>query len=156
MAPRTLDAIIAAHPFFAGLGADVCRMIAGCGRNVRFDAGVRIYRQGDPADVFYLIRYGRVALEMAGGGTPLVYETLGDGDILNASWLVPPHVCRSDARALVLTRAIALDAVCLRGKCDADHHLGYELMMRFVPVVVERLANARLQAMDLYGSGAAR
>lgn len=151
---RTLDEIVARHPFFAGLGDEVCRMIAGCGRNVRFDAGARIYRQGDPADTFYVIRHGRVALEMPRGGRPLVYQTLGDSDILNASWLVPPYVCRSDARAVVVTRAIALDAVCLRGKCDADHHLGYELMKRFVPVVIERLAHARLQAMDLYGEGA--
>lgn len=147
--------MIAAHPFFKGLSADVCRMIAGCGKNVRFDPGQRIYRQGDPADTFYVIRIGRVALEVQAGGKPTIFDTLSDNDILNASWLVPPYVCQSDARAVAVTRAISLDAVCLRGKCDADHNLGYELMKRFVPVVVERLTNARLQALDVYGSGSA-
>jgi len=47
-------------------------------------------------------------------------------------------------------RAIGIDARCLRGKCDADHHLGYELMMRFMPVLIERLNAARMQALDVY------
>lgn len=150
METKSLDRIIADHPFFRGLPAEICALIAGCGRNVHFRASDRIYRQGDPADTFYVIRHGRVALEMSGAGNAIVYQTASEGDILNAAWLVPPYRCTSDARAVETTRAIAFDAVCLRGKCDADHHLGYELMKRFVPVMVERLAQARLQAMDIY------
>ncbi|HKK30303.1 MAG TPA: cyclic nucleotide-binding domain-containing protein [Alphaproteobacteria bacterium] len=155
METKSLDQLIAAHPFFQGLSSDICALIAGCGHNVRFDAGQRIYRKGDPADIFYVIRHGRVALEMPSGGRPTVFETLGGDDILNASWLVPPYQCASDARAVETTRAIAFDAVCLRGKCDADHHVGYELMKRFVPVMVDRLSHARMQAMDLYSPAAA-
>jgi CRP/FNR family cyclic AMP-dependent transcriptional regulator len=147
-----LDELIAAHPFFRGLPADTCRMIAGCGRNVHFAAGERIFRSGDPADAFYVIRHGSVALEFSGPRGPVVFETLHENEILNTVWLVPPYRCRSDARALEPVRAIALDAVCLRGKCDADHDLGYELMKRFVPMLLERLDHARVQAADLYGA----
>jgi CRP-like cAMP-binding protein len=147
---HSLNHIIARHPFFDGLSDEACDLIAGCGKNVLFEPGDRIYRQDDPADTFYVIRHGRVALEMPGAGQAYVFQTLGDGDVLNASWLVPPYRCTSDARAVETTRAFAFDAVCLRGKCDADHDLGYELMKRFVPVMIERLSHARLQAMDIY------
>ncbi|MCA8929005.1 MAG: cyclic nucleotide-binding domain-containing protein [Alphaproteobacteria bacterium] len=150
---KSLDRIIAAHRFFQGLSPAACALIAGCGRNVHFRPGHRLYRQGDPADTFYVIRHGKVALEMPGAGPATVFQTVGPGDILNASWLVPPYRCTSDARAMETTRAIAFNAVCLRDKCDQDHDLGYELMKRFVPVVIERLSHSRLQAMDLYAAG---
>ena len=51
--------------------------------------------------------------------------------MLGWSWLFPPYLWSSDARAVGVTRAVALDGVCLRGKCDADPRLGYELMRRF-------------------------
>ncbi len=156
METTPLDRIVASHPFFQGLSPDICALIAGCGRNVHFKPGGWIFRQGDSADAFYVIRHGKVALEMPGAGQAIVFQTVGEGDILNASWLVPPYRCASDARAVEVTRAIAFDAVCLRGKCDQDHHLGYELMKRFVPVMVERLTHARMQALDLYAPEAAR
>ena len=56
-----------------------------------------------------------------------------------------------DAKALELTRAIAMDAACLRGKCEGDHDLGYEMMKRFMPVLIQRLHATRLQILDVYG-----
>ncbi|EED36821.1 cyclic nucleotide-binding protein [Luminiphilus syltensis NOR5-1B] len=153
MAKKDLEEIIAQEPFFRGLNADFCKTIARCGKHVRFDKGQIIYRQGDPADTFYVIRHGYVALEFPGGGRAMVHQTLHDGDLANAEWLVAPYRCLWDARAVAATVAIALDAACLRGKCDDDHDLGYELMKRFVPLVVERLSHAKLQALDVYGEG---
>ena len=54
------------------------------------------------------------------------------------------------ACAIDLTRAIGMDAACLRGECEADHHLGYEMMKRFLPILVERLHATRLQILDVY------
>jgi hypothetical protein len=76
---------------------------------------------------------------------------LGEGEILGVSWLVPPYRWDFDARAVGLVRAVAFDAACLRGKCEADHDLGYELMKRFVPELVRRMQAARLQSLNLYG-----
>jgi hypothetical protein len=52
-----------------------------------------------------------------------------------------------------LSRLVSFDAICLRGKLDADPALGYAMYKRFVRVIAERLANARLQMLDLYGAG---
>ena len=76
------------------------------------------------------------------------------GDILGWSWLFPPYRTMFDARALGVVRTLAFDAACLRGKCEQDHTLGYELLGRFAPVMLGRLQATRLQLMDVYGSAA--
>jgi hypothetical protein len=81
-----------------------------------------------------------------------VLQTLSAHDIVGVSWLIPPYRWAYDARAIELTRAIALDGACLRQKCEADHDLGYELMKRFVPILVQRLQASRLQMLDVYGT----
>jgi hypothetical protein len=56
------------------------------------------------------------------------------------------------ARAVELTRAIALDGKCLREKCEKDHDLGYELLKRFSNIIEQRLEATRLQLLDVYGN----
>ncbi len=149
-----LDRIVKEHPFFAAFEPAHIQLLAGCARNHRFAAGEYLFREGDPADEFFLIRQGKVALEIAAPGkAPIVFETLGDGEVAGSSWLVPPYRWMFDARAQTLTRAIGMDAKCLRGKCDADHHLGYEMMRSVLSVLVKRLDHTRLQIVDVYGRG---
>jgi CRP-like cAMP-binding protein len=147
-----LDRIVSEHPFFAGLSAELRALVVGCASNHRFDAGQYLFHEGEAANRFFLIRHGRVALEIVAPGTaPIVFSTLGEGEIVGASWLVPPYRWTFDARAVELVRAIGIDAGCLRGKCEADHHLGYEMMKRFAPILVKRLQDTRLQILDVYG-----
>jgi CRP/FNR family transcriptional regulator, cyclic AMP receptor protein len=147
-----LEHILREHAFFADFAPEYSRLVAGCARNHRFNAGQYLYRGGEPANEFFLIRHGKVALELvAPGQAPMVFATLGEGEIVGASWLVPPYHWTFDARAVELVRAIGIDAACLRGKCDADHHLGYEMMKRFLPVFVKRLHATQLQILDVYG-----
>jgi len=151
-----LERIVLEHPFFAGLGAEFGQAISGCARNLRFAAGEYLFHEGEPADEFYLIRYGSVALEIHAPGQPaIVILTLREGDVLDASWLIPPYRWTCDARALELSRVLGVNAKCLREKCEADHDLGYELMKRFVSAMGERLRTAHLQAIDVYGQGRA-
>jgi CRP-like cAMP-binding protein len=151
---RGLETIVLAHPFFAGFEAELGELVSGCARNLRFEPGQYLFREGDDAKEFYLIRHGTVALEiLPPGRPPVVFATEREGDIVGTSWLVPPYRWRFDARAVELTRAIGIDAQCLRNKCEADHHLGYELMKRFLPAIVQQLDEARLQLLDLYGTG---
>jgi len=151
---ETIEQLLGKHPFFAGFDPEHGKLIAGCARNCVFKAGEYLLREGDPADSFFIIRLGRIALEIAAPGrAPVIVATLGEGEIVGASWLVPPYRCTFDARAMVLTRAIAIDARCLRGKCEADHHLGYEMMKRFLPVLAKRLRQTQLQILDVYGKG---
>lgn len=152
MSISTLEPSLASQPFFAGLSEPHLALLTGCASNVAFDAGDLIFREGQPADRFYLLRHGRVGLEIfAPAGGPLTIETLEEGEVLGFSWLFPPYKSRFDARALTLVRALSLDGACLRRKCEEDKALGYELVTRFAALVIARLESTRLQLLDVYG-----
>jgi CRP-like cAMP-binding protein len=156
MAVEGLERIVRAHPFFAGLDESFLELVVGCAKNVRFNAGKYMFREGGPADQFYLIREGRVALEIAAPGSGAVtFQTVGEGEIVGISWLFPPYRWNYDARVMEPVRAIAMDGLCLRNKCEAEHTLGYDVMKRLVPILVQRLQATRLQVLDVYGKPAA-
>lgn len=148
---ESLEPILTAHPFFKGLDQSYITLITGCASNVRFNEGKFIFREGEEAHQFYLIRQGKVAIELF---TPnrghITIETLDEGDIVGWSWLIPPYNWHFDAKALAATRAIALDGKCLRKKCEEDHDLGFELLKRFAHIMEQRLASTRIQLLDLY------
>jgi CRP/FNR family cyclic AMP-dependent transcriptional regulator len=148
---ESLEAIIAGHSFFSDLEDRYVQSLTGCAANVRFDAGTYLFRESEPANHFYLIRAGRAAIEIAAPPRkPIIVQTLGAGEILGWSWLVPPYEWRFHARAVELVRAIALDGRCLRARCEENHDLGYELLKRFSQVITHRLEATRLQLLDVY------
>jgi len=145
-----LERILREHSFFSGIKEEYVALLAGCAKNVRFEAGEYVFHEGGTADQLYLLRSGRVALQISAPERAVTIQTVGESDIVGASWLVPPYRWGFDAKALELTRAISLDATCLRGKCEDDHDLGYEMMKRFMPILLQRLQAARLQILDVY------
>lgn len=149
---KDLADMLAEHPFSRGLEPEQLALLVGCATNVRFKAGQAMFKAGDAADRFYLIRTGDVAIEIHEPGRGrLTVETVGEGDVVGWSWLVPPHRWLFDGRAVSACRAVSLDGACLRRKCEENHDLGYELLRRVAAVVGERLGGARLQLLDLYG-----
>ena len=156
-APQTLERVLMEHPLLKGCRPQYIQLLAGCASNVRFNAGEVVFRQGEEADLFYLIRQGRVALEVPDSdGSPIIVQTLTSGDVLGWSWAIAPYRWHFHARAVELTRAIALDGKCLRDKCEMDHDLGYEVMRRVTHVMEHRLQATRLQLLDVYGSVGSR
>lgn len=148
---ETLERIIAEHPFFAGLDHGFTKLMVGCAANVHFKAGTYIFKEGDPANTFYLIREGKAAVEVfAPQHKPIIISTLGVGEILGWSWLLPPFQWKFQARAVEDTRSIALDGKCLRTKCEENHDLGYEVLKRFAQIMEHRLEATRLQLLDVY------
>src|SRR3954468_22752095 len=132
MSVRGIDELLEGLPAFAALDADARQLIAGCARNAAVEQGTLLAREGRPADVFHVLRAGRVALEIATpAGGPLVVETLGDGEIVGWSWLFPPSRWHFDVPALTPLRVTTFDAACLRGKLESDHALAHQLLARF-------------------------
>ena len=148
---KSMADILAAHPLFAGLDKEITDLLGGCATNAHFAPGTHLFKEGEPADVFYLLRAGDVALElrMPGRGR-LTVETVHPGHLVGVSWMLPPYRWRFDARAVDDVRATGVDATCLRNKCDAEPALGYQVLQRFLPVVAERLESTRLRLLDLY------
>lgn len=151
--PRTIDTLVLEAPIFAGLDPGHAAQLAGCAQTTGWDAGEMLFREGDPSDAFYVVRHGRIALEVfvPSRGT-LTVETIETGEVVGWSWLFPPYRWHFDGRAVGSVRAIAVDGACLRKKCDDDPALGYDLMRRFSQVMLERLQATRLRLTDVYGA----
>jgi CRP/FNR family transcriptional regulator, cyclic AMP receptor protein len=149
---ETLEPLLSKHPFFEGIDSNYLKTLTGCASNVRFPGGQMIFKEGEEANQFFLLREGRVAIEVfVEARGPVTIQTLSAGEILGWSWLVPPYCWRFDARAVDEVRALALDGKCLREKCETDPRLGYELLKRFAVIISRRLEATRIQLLDLYG-----
>jgi CRP-like cAMP-binding protein len=133
---ETLERILREHPFFKEVKEHHLRAIIESATVVRFEPGDVIFREGDLAQSFYLIRTGKVVLQHACYRVePVTVLTVGQGEIAGWSWLFPPYRWRLTAIALEITRAIAVDGAKLRARCDEDHDLGYGLMKQFAKII---------------------
>ena len=149
----TLEPLLRDHPFLKDLEPEYVALLAGCAANVRFREGSFLFREGDAAGQCFLIREGKMALEIAAPGRgSIIVQTLGASDVTGFSWLLEPHLWEFDGRAVEPVRAFALDGVCLRGKCADDQRLGFELTQLFARLAIRRLQATRLRLLDVYGN----
>jgi CRP-like cAMP-binding protein len=147
---QSLEHALAEHPFLAGLDRRYLGQLAAHAASRHFDAHQMIFHEGQPAKEWYLIRQGKVGIETALLGCDRIrVDTLGPGEVLGWSWILPPYELHYNARALEPTEVIALDGKKLVALFDEDHDLGYEMMKRFAQVIVRRLAATRAQSVKL-------
>lgn len=145
-----LEQSIGEHPFFSGMSAERLAEIVRDAQEIIFEPGELIFREKDPANRFFLIKEGEVALEShAPGGGPLFVEKIGPRDVLGWSWLVAPYLWQLTARAVTRTKAIALNGAHLLGVCERDPAFGYDLMKRFTKVILARLQATRKRWLEL-------
>jgi CRP/FNR family transcriptional regulator, cyclic AMP receptor protein len=148
----SIESVISQHPFLAGLSPHHLRLVCDCAMRAHFSADELIFKEGDPANRFYLIQKGRVALECYAKerGNTLI-QIIGNGDVLGWSWLFPPYVWHFNARALEPTDAVFIYAAPLREGCESDQELGYELLKRMAEIMLTRLQATRRQLLRLSG-----
>jgi len=140
------------HPFFADVDGAAVADLAGCGRNQHLRTGEYLFREGGTAEHFYVVLSGRISLELFSPGSGAhVVDSVGEGEVLDWPWLIPPHRWMCDARATEPARVVALDSACLRGKCEADPQLGYRVMQRVAQEMARRLHATQVRLLDLYG-----
>ena len=153
MKMRSIADYLSGNTFFAGLDAASVSELAGCAINMHIRPGEYLFREGQPAEHFYVITRGRIALELFGPASgPHVLDSAGPGEVLDWPWLIPPHRWFFDGRAVESASVISLDAACLRGKCEADPRLGYELVQRAAQTMSLRLQATRARLLDVYGN----
>jgi CRP-like cAMP-binding protein len=143
-------ALLAAQPFLKGLPKHQLEVLANNAMEVEFTAGKMVFNEGLPANRFYILLEGEVALEAAAktkGAPPDLIQTIKAGEVMGWSWLFPPYEWHFDARALKPTRAIIFFATTLRELCESDPSLGYQLLKRVTKVVIKRLQSTRLQLL---------
>jgi CRP/FNR family cyclic AMP-dependent transcriptional regulator len=144
--------LVQSHPFMKGVSEASLELLVGCARNVAFAPGNLLCAEGENANTFYLLRRGWVSIDVhAPGQGAIVIETVGPGDVVGWSWLVPPFRWTFDARAMDHVGGIAIDGACLRAKALADPSLGFELLSKVSLTLLARLQATRMRLLDLYG-----
>ena len=143
---------ITEHAIFAGLDEPHQKILVESASEVSMLRDQVIFRHGEAANRFYIIEGGRVSLDIAIPGRGIIpVQTLHAGEVLGWSWIFRPYQWQFNARALEETFAISFDAERVRRAIQADHDFGFQMMMRFSMVMMERLQATRLRLVDVYG-----
>lgn len=151
MTEAAIPDALASHAFVQGLSSQQRIRLASGVRPFTASPGEYLAREGAPAHAFYMLQSGQVAIgtHLAERGSVPI-QTLGAGEVVGWSWLLPPYRWQFDARATDAVHGLAIDAAWLRELCEQDHELGYQLLKQLLAVVSSRLAASRVQRLDIY------
>jgi CRP-like cAMP-binding protein len=140
---------LSSHAFFSGLNDDFIEFLADSATKMRIKEGESLFKQGERADKFYLLRSGQISIQVpALMGPTLDIQTLGEDQILGWSWLISPYRWSFQARAVEDSEVIEFDGSAILARCEKDPAFGYELFKRFAALMSERLDAARQKMMD--------
>jgi len=154
---RVSIAELAAHAFAADLTAGQVERLAALAAKAEITAGQRLFEEGGQAVSLWLIRSGQIALDLrVPGRDRLIVETLGPGDELGLSWLMPAAQWQFGAIAQADTAVFRLSSAAVTNLCERDHELGYQLTRRLLTTAISRLQAARIRILDLYAVPAPR
>lgn len=146
---ESIENYLTSHEFFSGLDDAYIRFLAENSVGRRLGAGDVLFKQGNRADRFYLLKSGEIAIQVpALTGPALEIQALGAGQILGWSWLIAPYRWHFLARALGDSEVIEFDGTAILEHCDQDPRFGYEVLKRFAALMSERLDAARLKMME--------
>lgn len=146
-APRTKTAPPAdelpEHPLFHGMGERERQILADCAMRATFQPGMLVVATGQPANCFYLVIRGLIALETPGANAPMRVQSIGPGDMLGWSWHFPPYCWHFNGIAEEETETVFFYGSRLRQECDRNREFGYELLKRMSQILFSRLQTTR-------------
>lgn len=146
--PAILD-VFQSHPFLSSL-KEWCRMRLASGvKPFAAAPGEYLAREGQPAHAFFLIQEGQIEICTSEDGKEAKLQTLGPGDVVGWSWIVPPHQWQFDCRAVGCVKGLCFNAAWLRDQCETDTELGYHVVKHLLSVIASRLAATRLLTKPL-------
>jgi CRP-like cAMP-binding protein len=149
MNDKALVAVLTRHEFFRGLGPRDTEFLAANAEQRTLEQGEILFEHDQPADRFYLIRDGRITVGVpAIEGPSLEVQTLGTGEILGWSWLIPPYRWNFRGRVIEAGEVLEFNGETILARCEKDPAFGYPLMKRFATLMSERLEAARRKMMD--------
>lgn len=153
MEPTELRYILQELQFSAELPEETLDQLAGESSLQRASAGEMIFREGASNDNLYLLRSGRVALEVnvpSRGNVRIL--TIGPGEMIGWSSLLGEGRMTASAVVMDAAELIVAPVGKLRELCDHNRDFGYHLMQRMAAALSKRLVATRLQLLDLFGS----
>lgn len=139
------------HGILAALSAEYRARLLALGRPVGLPAATTVFEEDRPAERFWILRTGRVALDfhIPGSGFAVV-ETLGPGELLGWSWLLEPYRWQLGARTCESVDAWEFDAAAVREAIERDPRFGLEVTTRVAVTIGQRLRACRARLLDMY------
>lgn len=145
----SIEDYLSGHAFFKGMNKDFVKLLSEFASERHAAKDEVLFQLGRPADKFYLLRSGKVSVQVpALVGPSLELQVLGDNQILGWSWLIPPYRWNFLARTVEESDLIEFDGSAILARCEADPKFGYDLLKRFTALMSERLESARQKMID--------
>ena len=111
--------------------------------------GQILFLQGEHADRFYVIRKGRISLQMpAIMGPTLEIQSVDEGQILGWSWLISPYQWNFQTKAEEDSELLQFDGTAILARCEQEPKFGYELLKKFAALMSVGLNAARQKMMN--------
>ncbi|MDD5579628.1 MAG: cyclic nucleotide-binding domain-containing protein [Methylobacter sp.] len=140
---------LSGHEFFSGFNDDMLKFLSECSSTCELPKGQVLFRHGENADKFYVIRTGRISIQIpAIMGPTLEIQTLGKDQVLGWSWLILPYKWSFQTKAEEDSELLMFDGTAILARCEQEPKFGYELLKKFAALMSVRLDAARRKMMD--------
>lgn len=151
MQSEELKYILEELRFTAAFPAPVIERIASDASLRQANVGEFIFREGLENHDLFLVRRGRIALEMniPGRGSVRIL-TLGTGEMVGWSALLGQGRMTASAVVVDDVDLIVSHADMLLQECELSSEFGYHLMRQMANALARRLLATRLQLLDLF------
>ena len=149
MSNQSITEYLSAHEFFSEFSDDSLKFLCECSSTREIKKGQILFLQGEHADKFYVVRSGRISLQMpAIMGPTLEIQTVDEDQVLGWSWLISPYKWNFQAKAEEDSELLQFDGAAILAQCELDPKLGFELVKKFAALMSVGLNAARLKMMD--------
>jgi CRP-like cAMP-binding protein len=149
MSNQSTTGYLSTHEFFSEFSDDVLKFLCECSSTREIKKGQILFRQGEHADKFYVVRNGRISIQMpAIMGPTLEIQTLGKDQVLGWSWLISPYQWNFQTKAEEDSELLQFDGTAILARCEQEPKFGYELLKKFAGLMSVRLNAARQKMMD--------
>jgi CRP/FNR family transcriptional regulator, cyclic AMP receptor protein len=146
--PSTTE-YLSAHEFFSEFSDDLLKFLCKCSSSCEVKNGQILFRQGENADKFYIVRSGRISIQIpAIMGPALEIQTLDKDQVLGWSWLISPYKWNFQTKAEEDSELLQFDGAAILARCEQEPKLGYELLKKFAALMSVGLNAARQKMMD--------
>jgi len=137
------------HDFFSSFSESDLKFLCESANEKEVKKGTVLFRQGERAQNFYVVRNGRISVQIpAILGPTLEIQSLGKDQIMGWSWLISPYRWNFQTKAEEDSLLLEFDGKAILAHCEQDPKFGYELLKKFAALMSERLDAARQKMMD--------
>ena len=149
MSDQSTTEYLSTHEFFSEFNDDVLKFLCECSSSREIKKGQILFRQGEKADKFYVVRNGSISIQMPAIMGPTVdIQTLGKDQVLGWSWLISPYKWNFQTQAEEDSELLQFDRIAILARCEQESKFGYELLKKFAGLMSVRLNAARQKMMD--------